>query len=451
VAWKQLPINSTSRIHIQVIGTHYMVRINETLAEYFSTNALRESGFGRLYVSDPWVPAANAAISNISMTETVRSSFEESISSFYGVPSKLGLLAQQFVPFNYSLSFDLTPLRTTNQWTNVFHFSKTNTDGSRMPGVWIVPGTTRLHIRVGREEQPNDGIINTLPLPLNAKTKVVIELIRNQALILFNGTIAGYYSLSGGRDHGWATAYFSDPWYPSANVFLENMTVSEIAQSQYATFKNHIGTLKPVKATTGYDITPDGILTKNVTNCGTSKDLMTFSKALLTPIPGSNGQFSIDYQGKLKEDAMLINGTTVKVEYFFPNGGAWNYYSYNMCDFLNVECPAFGVSNQLQTFKIWERNEGMELLAGAWGTKINFKMSAISKGSNQVFCINGAFDYTSSLGTLDMSEVDDSNQSNLEPSNLQKRKVVKSVQAGSAIAFGKGYKAGICMSPACRI
>jgi len=353
------------------------------------------------------------------------------ISDIGGQVQKLGFISPTFIPANYSLSFDLTPLGISNQWSNIFHVTKTDNDGSRMPGVWVVPGTTKLHIRVGKEDQANDGVIGTFNLPMFETTRVVIELFGNRSLIYFNNSIAGYYSLLGSRDIGLATFLVSDPWYPAANFLLGNVTVSEIVKSKYTAVSGSLKGLIPSNTTATFDITPDGIVSKQVNNCGGANDLMTFYDSILNPISGSNGQFSIDYRGKLKSNSMLINGTTVKIEYYFPNGGNWTYYSYNMCDFLNTECPAYGDPNELQTFKIWERSEGVAILAGEWGTKIQFKMSALSKGGNPVFCITGSFDYTSTIAA-----------------GLTKRQLTKTLTGTTA--YGTGYKTGICVSFPCR-
>jgi hypothetical protein len=177
---EDLAVNATTRVTIEVVGTHCIVWLNGKISNYMGVAGIRSSGLGNLYVSNPWSPPANAVIGNIALSDITNFKVSDSISSISGIPSKLGLITSQIMPFNYSLGFDLTPLGTSNQWTNIFHFSQTNTDSSRMPGVWTVPGTTKLHIRVGKEEQPNDGIIETLPLPLNAKTNVVIEVINNR-------------------------------------------------------------------------------------------------------------------------------------------------------------------------------------------------------------------------------------------------------------------------------
>ena len=79
---------------------------------------------------------------------------------------------------NYRFSFDIVPTGTVAKWSSILHFNNGGKDccdlGNRSPGFWFIPGTTRLHCRIGDSTDGNWGI-DTDALTLNKRTKVTLE------------------------------------------------------------------------------------------------------------------------------------------------------------------------------------------------------------------------------------------------------------------------------------
>lgn len=140
---------------------------------------------------------------------------------------------------NYILTFDLTPLGTVGGWSNILHFSYTDSDcygagcptGARAPGIWFVPGGTALHIRIGDNTDGNWGI-DTASLPMNVTSKVQIRCIDNTVKVTVgsvdtNGFWPSYDTVQPSSRHDPAgrplTVYAGDPWFVSANATIANL------------------------------------------------------------------------------------------------------------------------------------------------------------------------------------------------------------------------------------
>ena len=84
--------------------------------------------------------------------------------------------AKNLVP-PFTISFQIKPRARKAGWHSILHYG--NSNGIRAPGIWFYPGRTRLHIRVGRRGNGNDGCDPGRQLPLNKWTKVTVEVGKN--------------------------------------------------------------------------------------------------------------------------------------------------------------------------------------------------------------------------------------------------------------------------------
>jgi len=306
-----------------------------------------------------------------------------------------------------------------------------------MPGVWVYPNSTKLQFRVGREVLHLDGVIETPPLPIKDETTVTLEVVGDEAIVLFDGNLVGYYQLVGERESGDSTLFASSPWFPAALAKVKDVRIRPSNILNYK-FKKP-SPIVLAKNSTGYkDISSLGEVTRDLFNCGSSDDLIQFHDGELSPMDDS-GEFSILFKGKMSPKATLYEGTIVSLEFQFPSNKKYVYYNYDMCDYLDADCPASAKSTALQTFRITEDNEGLKKLIGEWGRKMNFRMSATTKSGLRVFCMTGNFDYEPQSSLAKRSEI-------FEYSQLEKRQYTRT----GTSAFGTGYRSGSCASPACR-
>merc|ERR1719486_1358699 len=89
---------------------------------------------------------------------------------------------------NFKLEFSIKPHGKVHGWNNVLHFSAgTGSNGSRIPAIWFYSGTTRMHVRMGRHHNGNDGCDPGRQLPLHTWTRVTVELVGHQLRVDYDG------------------------------------------------------------------------------------------------------------------------------------------------------------------------------------------------------------------------------------------------------------------------
>ena len=147
---------------------------------------------------------------------------------------------------DFIVKFDIRPLSNKDGWSNIFHNSLTNRNccdmGDRQPAVWFFPNTTKLHVRCGATGNPglygrtgNNGLDPSYHLPIGKVSHVEIEFIGEylRVVIKDEAGIVKYDNnnkMGSGRpsDDVYNNAnqkfYFSDPWYPAAEVEVKNLT-----------------------------------------------------------------------------------------------------------------------------------------------------------------------------------------------------------------------------------
>ena len=133
---------------------------------------------------------------------------------------------------NYVLTFKITPLGTINAWSNILHFTNmnTNSDISRMPAIWFVPGTTRLHVRMGDTNDWNWGIDQTIVLPMNQETIVKLTCKDKNVHLNLSGAVSSdtYMKQPKQRPVGPAIVYAGAPWYYAANARINSLSYINI-------------------------------------------------------------------------------------------------------------------------------------------------------------------------------------------------------------------------------
>ena len=124
---------------------------------------------------------------------------------------------------NYILSFKIVPIGiVTAASASIVHFT-TGKDygepGSRSPAIWFNPGTSILAVYVTDGEGGN---ADSYALPLNVRTKVILELNGNDMKLTVGQSV--YTSKQPYRRYaGNQIVYASDPWWPAANAQIYNL------------------------------------------------------------------------------------------------------------------------------------------------------------------------------------------------------------------------------------
>lgn len=134
-------------------------------------------------------------------------------------------------------------------YESIIHLTKDNTDqemkdGSRIPGIWFVPGSTQLHIAVnGRSGEKVNGakFESTRSLPLNEWTKVTLHVKDKMASLYLNDQLDKQEPLmvdswGGSRmrhvgtwhAHGTAQVYLGDPWYDPFKGSIKDVSLYSI-------------------------------------------------------------------------------------------------------------------------------------------------------------------------------------------------------------------------------
>lgn len=132
---------------------------------------------------------------------------------------------------NTTITFTIRPtaLETTN-WASLFAFSKTLTDdlnqtGSRMPGVWFFPNSTRLHVSFIAGGQ-NVAVDTTNPIPLNQDTNVTLKMTQNSCTVTCTGGLneTQTRTFQSPLPSGLCSLYVVRGAYPSFKGVLTNLS-----------------------------------------------------------------------------------------------------------------------------------------------------------------------------------------------------------------------------------
>jgi len=215
-----LPLSAATNVSIRAYRQSIQLFLNGSLAQSYTTGDWRVSGDAYLYVSDPWYTPVMARVGGLSLTAIGDSLVPNVVRQ--QVPTQVN------VPVNYVLNFTVTPLATVSGWSNILHYSATQSDSSRIPAIWFVPGATNLHVRFSTTTNANDGFNSNVALPLSAATRVSVKVNGTKTELFLNGTFSQTYTVSGTRIFGDAYLYVSDPWYAPVMAKVEGISLAQL-------------------------------------------------------------------------------------------------------------------------------------------------------------------------------------------------------------------------------
>eukprot|EP00463_Aulacantha_scolymantha_P005628 TRINITY_DN6_c0_g2_i17.p1 TRINITY_DN6_c0_g2~~TRINITY_DN6_c0_g2_i17.p1 ORF type:complete len:250 (-),score=28.60 TRINITY_DN6_c0_g2_i17:513-1220(-) len=169
----------------------YSILVNNKVIHSLLNTKAREYKNVKVYVADPWYPAANG---------TFDVSFDLYINSYGG-----------------------------GETGNVFHMTTGENEclGCRIPAAWIREGKY-LHLTSGVNEQ-NNYYINFL-VSLKTWYHVQIKQVENEAKkivysILVNNKVIHSLLNTKAREYKNVKVYVTDPWYPAANGTIKNIQI----------------------------------------------------------------------------------------------------------------------------------------------------------------------------------------------------------------------------------
>ena len=140
----------------------------------------------------------------------------------------------QYLPRGWRVTFEITPLGTQKGWSNILHSTIGGNDkryGDRTPGIWFLPGSTKLHICSAVNGKRNF-CYDSSPLPLNKMSRVTVIQVQSPKSYKY------YYQIYINRKrvvniHNRKPRVFrntkffaADGWYNPANAKINNLQVT---------------------------------------------------------------------------------------------------------------------------------------------------------------------------------------------------------------------------------
>jgi hypothetical protein len=226
----------------------------------------RVTGTATMYMSDPWYAAANADIgdfrvidSNVAASTAASTAASAPVTYFtenvegvvVSLPEATVVyntnLGEVDMPYNFEISFDITPRGTDSNWANFVHFTQGGnhgTPGDRMPAIWFRPNTYELHICHDEISSVNI-CFNSRALTQDVTTNLRVVYYERTAEVYFDGGLEGTLTFSNERATGTATMYMSDPWYAAANADVANFLLADSELYHATTTQTDAGVTSP--------------------------------------------------------------------------------------------------------------------------------------------------------------------------------------------------------------
>ena len=123
---------------------------------------------------------------------------------------------------DFSVAFWVKPAAATGGWRPLLH--KGTTDNERGPGIWLNPGSNRVHFRVSTTANWNEGTDSAADLPTGAWSHVACVKAGNKWRCYVNGVLDTEFTLSADTTGNNGPLYVGDdPWYGGSNVYMDDV------------------------------------------------------------------------------------------------------------------------------------------------------------------------------------------------------------------------------------
>eukprot|EP01006_Ploeotia_vitrea_P034020 TRINITY_DN65686_c9_g6_i1.p1 TRINITY_DN65686_c9_g6~~TRINITY_DN65686_c9_g6_i1.p1 ORF type:complete len:782 (-),score=475.77 TRINITY_DN65686_c9_g6_i1:266-2611(-) len=128
---------------------------------------------------------------------------------------------------HYSYMFWVKPMQRAPWWQNILH--KGGRNNQRDPAIWIIPRSSRLHVRVGSARSWNDGI-NTRAISIGQWTHIAVVATDRVLRIYMDGNQVHARGFRGLRRNK-GPLYTSDPWHRAMNGYIGDLRYLSYAAS----------------------------------------------------------------------------------------------------------------------------------------------------------------------------------------------------------------------------
>jgi hypothetical protein len=203
----------------------------------------------------------------------------------------------------YSISFLYHLSRLSPSQNNIFHITNTGNNccanGDRIPGLWVLPNQTALHLRFSTDAGGDDGMSGVGSIPLNQKVLITLVFDNNTVTMYTDDVITVTQSFQNIRSiESSATLWIGDPWHDNTGAIqIKGFTIYDgvLSSSQVANIYDNLekgepgkdGAIGPIgqKGEPGKDAVPgkDGVPGKNGVP---GKDSVPSKDG----VPGKNGE-----------------------------------------------------------------------------------------------------------------------------------------------------------------
>ena len=128
---------------------------------------------------------------------------------------------------DYKLQFVITPRAIEGNWSNIIHFTGTDTDycaagtGCRSPAIWFWPGSLQLHVMIGTATEWNWGL-NIQGCELNKESMFSLECRGTSIRATLDGKVHTA-THPNWRYSGNLKVYGSNPWYVPATADIKDV------------------------------------------------------------------------------------------------------------------------------------------------------------------------------------------------------------------------------------
>jgi len=126
---------------------------------------------------------------------------------------------------NFRIQFDLTVYGQVSGWGSILHIGYENAE--RIPGIWLQPGTRKLHVRLSEITDSNSGQDPDDELELNKTYRIKFECIETEVSLYIDGKRKTWRDGVIHKTAYLAPIFIGDPWYDAANALVSNLEIKE--------------------------------------------------------------------------------------------------------------------------------------------------------------------------------------------------------------------------------
>jgi hypothetical protein len=175
----------------------------------------------------------------------------------------------------WTISFKINLTGTAPNWMNLVHLTSNNSDisgfGSRSPGLWTFPNSTRLHFSMVTENNVNFVIDSAEELPLNQDIEITMSYEESMVSLKINGGgINKEYKQRFPTKfyRGNVRFYSPDPWYAPFKGVMTDLRYCSTDSLTTSVLDNNSGRTKSPQQIANYQYTDWSKFSKQVNSLG---------------------------------------------------------------------------------------------------------------------------------------------------------------------------------------